>query len=144
MSVHSNYYADPDEYATILPETIGCITLHDHNTYYYDLEIYCACITYNSCRMQYIYNNPTEASNILQVKDELTGKNILIPNDVQAELLQADINSLPCCENIDMYQVETEEDFYLSYGVSVQEILNSNLMYEPNKTAVAGVIEVEE
>ena len=67
---------------------------------------------------------------------ELTGRNILVPTESQYEQLMEDINSMPDCENIDIYQVETREDFYDSYGVYPEDVLAEEYMYELNRTAV--------
>ena len=127
--------SDWENLSTPLPAEICGISLELPTTYGYDFDLYATCLAYNQARYSYIYGN-SASTNIIQVRDELTGRNILVPTDSQYEQLMADINSLPNCENIDPYQVETPEEFYASYGCYPEDLLNEDYMYAPNKTAI--------
>jgi hypothetical protein len=105
------------------------------HTYAFDRELLCSCLYYNTCRSSYIYNNPRGAE-VTQVRDELTGRNILVPTESQYEQIMEDIQTLPHFENIDIYQVETRENFYDSYGIYPEDLLSEDFMYELNRTAV--------
>lgn len=136
------YEASFSDYVNLsspLPSEICGFRLDVPTTYRYDMDLYTACLVYNWARSQYIYRSGNSA--ITQVRDELTGRNILVPTDYESEQMLADIHSLPNCENIDIYQVETREDFYNSYGCYPEDVLNDEYMYEPNRTAVAGQVD---
>lgn len=94
----------------------------------YDLdseyELFRACLIYNGKRCNYMYNNPWGGGVVIQVRDAVTGKNVLTPSESQAEKLQEDINSIPGCENIDIFTPETPEDFYASYGYYPNELVD--------------------
>ena len=128
--------SDIDTYSFPIDVSVSDYPNDYANTYAYDIELFCSCLYYNQARYCYIYNNPHGGDEILQVRDELTGRNILVPTEIQYEQLMEDIHSLPDCENIDIYQIETREDFYDSYGVYPEDVLVEEYIYEPNRTAV--------
>ena len=81
-----------------------------------DFQILKVCKLYNMLSSCYMYNNPWGGGFVIQVKDAATGMNVLVPTEGQAEQLQEDINSMPGCENINIYVAETPEEFYECYG----------------------------
>ena len=87
-----------------------------------DYQIFKACLFYNDSRSMYMYNNPW-GSNVIQVRDAATGKNVLVPTEGQAEQLQEDINSIPGCENINIFVSETPEEFYECYGYYPDDLI---------------------
>ena len=90
-----------------------------------DYQIFRSILAYNLTRSCYIYNNPYMTAPIEQVRDVSTGKNVLVPTESQVQELQQDINSIPGCENIDIFAPETPEDFYEYYGYYPDELVNS-------------------
>ncbi len=94
------------------------------NDIYKDWIIFTSCMTYNHYRANYMYKNPCGGTVIQQVRDSSTGMNVLVPTDEQAAQLQQDINSIPGCENIDIFTPETPEQFYAYYGYYPDELVN--------------------
>lgn len=90
-----------------------------------DFKLFRACLEYNLIRSSYMYNNPYNTAPIQQVRDAATGKNILMPTEDQIQELQQDINSIPGCENIDIYKVEDRQSFYDCYGYYPEELLDA-------------------
>ncbi len=90
-----------------------------------DYKLFKACLSYNLGRSCYMYNNPYGTAPVLQVRDAATGMNVLVPTEAQVQELQEDINSIPGCENIDIFAPETPEDFYEYYGYYPDELVNS-------------------
>ena len=91
-----------------------------------DVVIFKSCITYNRCRVSCMYAHPyggAYSGVIDQVREASTGRNVLVPTQAQAECIQSDINTVPGCENIDIFEVQTLEDFYNDYGYYPDEIL---------------------
>ncbi len=127
--------SDIDAYTRPIQVPISDYPEEYSHTYAFDRELLCSCLYYNNCRESYIYNNPRGAE-VTQVRDELTGRNILVPTESQYEQIMEDIQTLPHFENIDIYQVETRENFYDSYGIYPEDLLSEDFMYELNRTAV--------
>lgn len=94
-----------------------------------DYDLFRACLIYNSCRSSYMYDNPYGTAPIQQVRDAVTGKNVLIPTESQIEELQQDINSISGCENIDIFTPETPEDYYATYGYYPDDVVNDIYYY---------------
>lgn len=90
-----------------------------------DYRLFCSCLEYNLGRSCYMYNNPYGTAPIQQVRDAATGKNILMPTEDQIQELQQDINSIPGCENIDIYTVEDRQSFYDYYGYYPEELIDA-------------------
>lgn len=90
-----------------------------------DFKLFKACLNYNFARSCYMYNNPYGTAPIQQGRDVATGMNVLVPTEAQVQELQEDINSIPGCENIDIFAPETPEDFYEYYGYYPDELVNS-------------------
>lgn len=90
-----------------------------------DFRLFKACLGYNFARSCYIYNNPYGTAPIIQARDAATGMNVLVPTEDQVQELQEDINSIPGCENIDIFTPESPEDFYEYYGYYPDELVNS-------------------
>ena len=90
-----------------------------------DFKLFKACLNYNFIRSCYMYNNPYNTAPIQQVRDAATGMNVLVPTEAQVQELQEDINSIPGCENIDIFTPELPEDFYEYYGYYPDELVNS-------------------
>ncbi len=90
-----------------------------------DFRLFKACLSYNLARSCYMYNNPYGTAPIQQVRDAATGKNILLPTEDQIQELQQDINSIPGCENIDIYKVEDRQSFYDCYGYYPEELIDA-------------------
>ena len=113
---------------------IGC-------NYDYDALLFGAIEAYNLSRISYIYNNsygdPNNTSDeILQVRDAITGNNVLVPTEEQYYQMMEDINSIPGCENVDIAVVESRENFYEAYGCYPEDVLNPDMMYEENNMEV--------
>lgn len=100
-------------------------TIQDvHLPVFCDIDRIVSLISYNDIRLSYMYNSPID-SNITQVEDVSTGRNVLEPTEEQAKKMMEDIHKIPGCENIDIFRVETPEEFYASYGIYPDEFLNS-------------------
>ena len=109
---------------------IGC-------NYDYDYLLFGATMTYNLARATYIYNNPYGSQSdltddVFQVRDAVTGNNVLVPTEEQYYQMMEDITSITGCENVDIAVVETPENFYEAYGCYPEDVLNPDLMYEEN------------
>ena len=78
-----------------------------------------------------MYGNPWGGGYIIQARDVSTGMNVLVPTEGQAEKLQEDINSIPGCENINIYTPETPEEFYDCYGYYPDDLIYG-YVYEDN------------
>ena len=105
--------------------------------YDYDALLFTDLVSYNSVRASYIYNYPhgdydSYTDDVLQVRDELTGRNVLVPTDEQYNEIMDEIHQIPGFENIDIYQVETREEFYNSYGCYPEDVVNDEYIYEGN------------
>ena len=50
--------------------------------------------------------------------------NVLVPTESQIEELQQDINSIPGCENINIFVPESPQDFYDYYGYYPSELVD--------------------
>ena len=48
-----------------------------------------------------------------------------MPTEDQIQELQQDINSIPGCENIDIYAVEDRQSFYDYYGYYPEELIDA-------------------
>lgn len=97
-----------------------------------------ACYRYNFMRVFYLmhgYGNDTNHSNdIRQVRDLRNNRNVLIPNEEQYENIMRELHELSGYENIDIYTVETPEEYYLSCGCYPSDLLSGEryeLNYEP-------------
>ena len=71
---------------------------------------------------------------VRQVRDEATGRNVLVPTMTQYERIMEEINSIPGCENVDIGRVETRENFYEAYGCYPEDLINDRMIYELNRT----------
>ena len=113
-----------------------------NNAYDYELMMFTAITMYNNTRLSYIYNNPygdpAEFDEIRQVRDSETGRNVLVPTEEQYYQMMEDINSVQFCENMNIMYVESEEDFYNCYGVTVQEIVSDSWISEINQNYQRG------
>lgn len=89
-----------------------------------DYEILRACLSYNWYRSCLVYKNPHGGSAVLQVRDMTSGKNVLVPTEIQTEEIQEDIHSIPKCEGIDIFTPETPEEFYACYGYYPDDLVN--------------------
>lgn len=95
------------------------------NLMYRDWILYTSCLRYNAIRANYLYKNPNNDGVIHQERNPDNGMNELEPTDSQAASLQKDINSMPGCENIDIFTPETPEQFFEVYGYYPDDIVNS-------------------
>lgn len=96
---------------------------------------YMSATNYNLIRSRYIYNNPWGDPNsitdeIPQKRDKNTKKNVLEPTEEQAQQLMDDIHAIPGCENIDIFRVETREEFYACYGIYPEELLDMSRAWQ--------------
>lgn len=89
-----------------------------------DYDLFRACLMYNYIRSCYMYDNPYGTGPIQQVRDASTGMNVLVPTESQIEELQQDINSIPGCENINIFVPESPQDFYDYYGYYPSELVD--------------------
>ena len=91
---------------------------------YLDVVLWKTCICYNMYRVNCMYGHPYNQSGyITQVRDATTGQNVLVPTESEAELMQADINSVPGLEDASIYTINTPQDFYDDYGYYPDELL---------------------
>ena len=105
----------------------------------YDICYFTSILDYNALRMGYMYNNPNGDSNsisdeIRQSRDKNSGRNVLDPSSEQAQQLMDDIHKIPGCENIDIFKVETREEYYACYGVYPEEVLDMALSWQDQFT----------
>lgn len=125
MAFNRSNKAVADSNITILdPETMTSIW-DPESDLDRDFKLFKACLNYNFIRSCYMYNNPYNTAPIQQVRDAATGMNVLVPTEAQVQELQEDINSIPGCENIDIFTPELPEDFYEYYGYYPDELVNS-------------------
>ena len=117
----NNYLAEDDQPIEGLDNLVH--PQDTENEIYLDWIIFTSCMNYNYIRSCYMFNRPYGENRILQVRDAATGKNVLVPTEAQAEQLQEDINSIPGCENIDIFTPETSEEFYACYGYYPENLL---------------------
>lgn len=92
-----------------------------------DMILFNSCIAYNRWRTNCIYGHPYRGlcyGRIKQVREASTGRNVLVPSPEQALCIQADINSVQGCEDVDIFVEQTLEDFYAVYGYYPEELLN--------------------
>ena len=92
-----------------------------------DMILFNSCIAYNRWRTNCIYGHPYRGlcyGRIEQVREASTGRNVLVPSPEQALCIEADINSVPGCEDVDIFVEQTLEDFYAVYGYYPDELLD--------------------
>lgn len=128
--------SDPD-ICDVTPETLAAF----NDMFDYDETLFDAIVMYNDARMAYIYDYPfgvfsDHNDDVTQVRDEATGRNVLVPTMSQHERIMQEINAIPGCENVDIGRVETRENFYEAYGCYPEDLINDTMIYEPNRTEV--------
>ena len=125
MAFNRSNKAIADSNITILdPETMTSIW-DPESDLDRDFKLFKACLNYNFIRSCYMYNNPYGTAPIQQGRDVATGMNVLVPTETQVQELQEDINSIPGCENIDIFTPELPEDFYEYYGYYPEELVDA-------------------
>lgn len=112
------------------------INLEDN--YLRDAIQFFACYQYNTYRDYYLvhgYGDDSNHSNdIQQVRDLRNNRNVLLPTDEQYQEIMRELSELSAYDNLDIYRVETPEEYYLSYGFYPSDLLGVEryeLNYEP-------------
>ncbi len=87
-------------------------------------ELYC----YNLTRSGLIYNywhgeELNYVDDILQVRDEETGRFVLVPTEEQYYQLMGDLHQIQTFENIDLIHPETEEQLSEIFGINTEEVI---------------------
>ena len=95
----------------------------------YDAMYYMSLINYDRIRANYMYNNPygdkgSMKDEVIQKRDKYTADNVLDFTDEQLQQMMDDIHQIPGCENMDITRVETRDEFYASYGIYPEELLD--------------------
>lgn len=106
--------------------------------YVRDLYEFWSCARYNTLRMNLIYGydvpNEDYSDDVRQVRDLRNNRHVLIPTEEQYNEIMENLHEVPTFENIDIYQVETREEYFDAYGVYPEDVLSEeryDLNYEP-------------
>ncbi|MBO4473626.1 MAG: hypothetical protein J5750_01795 [Clostridiales bacterium] len=115
----------------------------------YDAIYYMSLIDYNGLRGNYMYNNPygdkgSMSDEVIQKRDKYTGDNVLDFTDEQLQQMMDDVHQIPGCENMDITRVETREEFYASYGIYPEELLDMKYAWSGQFTSEEANKYVEE
>lgn len=108
------------------------------DSYIRDLFEFWSCISYNHLRRYLIYayseNNEDYSDDVDQVRDQRNNRHVLVPTEEQYNEIMEDLRVCPTFENIDIYQVETREEYFEAYGFYPEDVLSEEryeLNYEP-------------
>lgn len=123
-------------------EEAGYETVQDVSSvtdqYQRDILEFFACMQYNRVRTGFIFNyngvDEDYSNDVDQVRDLRNNRHVLLPTEEQYNNIMENLHEIPTFENIDIYRVETREEYFNAYGVYPEDVLSEeryDLNYEP-------------